>query len=159
MKTVFVIALATAMARPLAAQAAPAPPFTTTGAFIGLSVADAATSARWYQEKLGLRVIFRPPATAEATAIVLEGGGLTVELMQHSAAKPLRTVAPAVTANYLVHGVFKAGLFVTDFDRTIAELRARGVEIAIGPFPKTDAQPANAIIRDNAGNFIQFFGR
>jgi hypothetical protein len=79
--------------------------------------------------------------------------------MQHSKARPLSTAAPGVQANYEVHGIFKAGIVVEDFDRTIAELRRRGVEIAIGPFPKRDAQPANAIIRDNAGNYIQFFGR
>jgi hypothetical protein len=70
----------------------------------------------------------------------------------------LSTAAPAMTRNYLVHGIFKAGIVVDDFDRTIAQLRARGVQIAIGPFPATAQQPANAIIRDNAGNFIQFFG-
>jgi catechol 2,3-dioxygenase-like lactoylglutathione lyase family enzyme len=135
------------------------PPFTTTGAFFGVSVADLEASSRWYQEKFGLKVTMLPTGSAEARATVLEGGGLTVELMQHSKARPLSTAAPGVQANYEVHGIFKAGMVVEDFDRTIAELRRRGVEIAIGPFPKRDAQPANAIIRDNAGNYIQFFGR
>ena len=43
--------------------------------------------------------------------------------------------------------------------RVMRQLRRRGVEIAIGPFPKRDNQPANAIIRDNAGNYIQVLGR
>jgi catechol 2,3-dioxygenase-like lactoylglutathione lyase family enzyme len=135
------------------------PPFTTTGAFFGVSVADLEMSSRWYQEKFGLRVVMQPTGTAEARATVLEGGGLTVELMQHSKARPLRTAAPGVQANYEVHGIFKAGIFVDDFDRTMAELRRRGVEIAIGPFPKRDGQPANAIVKDNAGNYLQLFGR
>ena len=137
----------------------PTPPFATSGAFFGVSVADLDASSRWYQEKLGLRVTMQPTGTAEARATVLEGGGLVVELMQHSKARPLRTAAPSVGANYEVHGIFKAGFFVDDFDGTIAELRRRGVEIAIGPFPKRDNQPANAIIRDNAGNYIQVLGR
>ena len=61
--------------------------------------------------------------------------------------------------NYKVHGVFKSGLIVEDFDRTVAALRSRGVEIAFGPFPKSSTQRANVIVRDNAGNLIQFFGR
>jgi hypothetical protein len=58
-----------------------------------------------------------------------------------------------------VHGIFKAGVVVDDYDVTLATLRARGVDIAIGPFPARNGQRANFIVRDNAGNFIQFFGR
>lgn len=134
-------------------------PFTANGAFIGLSVADVAASARWYQEKFGLRIVLQPPRTSEATAIILEGGGLLVELVQHDKARSLSVAAPGVTANYQVHGYFKAGLIVDDFDRTMTVLRARGVAIAFGPYPKSATQRANAIIRDNAGNLIQFFGK
>ena len=66
--------------------------------------------------------------------------------------------APAITRNYLVHGISKAGIVVQDFDKTIANLKARGIPIVIVPFPATAEQRANAIIRDNAGNYIQFFG-
>jgi len=135
------------------------PPFTTTGAFFAVSVADIETSSKWYQEKLGLKVILQPPGTSEAKAVVLQGGGLTVELMQHSRARPLRTAAPGANANYEVHGIFKAGVVVENFDRTLAALRARGVEIAMGPFPKSATQPANVIVKDNAGNLLQFFGK
>jgi hypothetical protein len=29
----------------------------------------------------------------------------------------------------------------------------------MGPFPKSATQRANVIVRDNAGNLIQFFGK
>ena len=144
---------------PMARAQTSEPPFTATGAFIALSVPDVAASARWYREKLGLRVVLEPPKAGEATAVILEGGGLLVELVQHDAAKPLGTLAPGVRGSVYVHGYFKAGLIVEDFDRTIAALRARGIEIAYGPYPKSATQRANAIIRDNAGNLIQFLGR
>ncbi len=134
-------------------------PFQTSGAFFALSVPDVAVSARWYREKLGLKVILEPPRSSDASVIILEGGGLIVELLQHNAAKPLHTIAPDVGENYKVHGFFKSGLIVEDFDRTLAALRARGVEIAMGPFPKSAKQRANVIVRDNAGNLIQFFGK
>jgi catechol 2,3-dioxygenase-like lactoylglutathione lyase family enzyme len=142
-----------------AAASTPDPPFTaSSGAFFGLSVADLEASTRWYTEKLGLKVVLRPPKIEQSTAVILEGGGLIVELMHHDEAVPLRSAAPAITRNFLVHGVFKAGIIVDDLDRTIDRLRARGVAIAVGPFPATSERRANAIIRDNAGNFIQFFG-
>ena len=146
-------------AAPVADSQTNATPFTTNGAFFALSVADVAASSRWYQEKFGLKVLMSPPKSGEATVVILEGGGLLVELIQHDQAKPLGAAAPGVRDHIHIHGYFKAGLMVDDFDRTIAALRARGVEIAYGPYSKTATMRANAIIRDNAGNLIQFFGR
>lgn len=153
------LALALLSARTSAAQQSDEPPFRTSGAFFALSVADLAASSRWYREKLGLRIVMEPPRTNDAAVTVLEGGGLIVELLQHKDAKSLAATAPAVRENYKVHGFFKSGLIVDDFDRTVSALRARGVEIAYGPFPKSATQRANVIVRDNAGNLIQFFGR
>ena len=134
------------------------PPFETRGAFFALSVADLDASTRWYSEKLGLSVVMRPPKQDKSAVAVLEGGGLIVELLQRDDALALRQAAPSATASYLVHGIFKAGVIVDDLNATITALRARGVEIAMGPFPASKEQRANAIIRDNAGNMIQFFG-
>jgi hypothetical protein len=132
---------------------------TTTGAFFALSVADINTSAEWYSEKLGLEIIMQPPKTGPATVIVLEGGGLIVELIQHDDALPLSEAAPTINNETLIHGIFKAGVIVEDFDATVAILRERNVTIAVGPFPATADQRANVIIRDNEGNLIQFFGK
>jgi catechol 2,3-dioxygenase-like lactoylglutathione lyase family enzyme len=140
------------------APSAPEPAFTTKGALFGLSVADVEASVRWYTEKFGLKVTLRPPKIEGSTAVVLEGGGLIVELLQRDDAMPLVKAAPSVTQTYRVHGFFKAGIIVDDFDATLARLRARGVAIAMGPYPKTPEQRANVIVRDNSGNLIQFFG-
>ena len=126
------------------------------GAFIGISVPDVQASANWYSEKLGLQVIFQPPPSGPSRVIVLEGGGLIVELLQDTRAVPLSQAAPSITANYLVHGVFKAGVIVKHYDKLLTALQERGIPIALGPFPETAEQPANLLIRDNAGNFIQF---
>jgi len=135
------------------------PAIAASGAFFALSVADIDASARWYSEKLGLKVVMQAPKRDHAAVTVLEGGGLIVELIQHDDAVALGKAAPAVKGNLLVHGVFKAGVIVDDFDKTLAMLRARGVEIFIGPFPAGANQRANLIIKDNAGNLIQFFGK
>ena len=123
------------------------------GAFWALSVADLAASTRWYSETLGLRVTLRMPPSNGAAVTVLEGGGLTVELLQLEGAAA-RVEGPERTLGY-----FKAGVVVEDLTRTLATLRARGAEVAMGPFPARDGQRANAIIRDNAGNLLQLFQR
>ena len=145
--------------RAAAAQAGVAPAFSSSGAFFAVSVPDVAASTRWYADKLGLKVVMQPPPSGGVTVAVLEGGGLIVELLHNPAAVALRTAAPAIGHTTHVHGVFKAGVIVDDFDGTLATLRERGVDIAIGPFPARDGQRANMIIRDNAGNLIQFFGK
>jgi len=132
---------------------------TTTGAVFALSVADVKASADWYSEKLGLKIVMQPPKTNQSTVIVLEGGGLIVELMQVDGAMSLSEAAPSIENNMLVHGIVKVGVIVDDFDKTVDILKERKVSIAFGPFPATADQRANIIIRDNSGNLIQFFGK
>jgi catechol 2,3-dioxygenase-like lactoylglutathione lyase family enzyme len=153
----FLLFAASAPAHPQAAS--PEPAFTARGAFFAVSVRDLDASAAWYGEKLGLKVTMQVPKRDGTAMRLLQGGGLTVELIEDDAAVPLKVAAPAIEHDYRVHGIFKAGLFVEDWDRLVATLRQRGVEIAIGPFPPRPDQPANLIVRDNEGNPIQFFGR
>jgi catechol 2,3-dioxygenase-like lactoylglutathione lyase family enzyme len=139
--------------------AATPPALAATGAYFALSVADLGASTRWYSEKLGLRVVMQLPRQNKTAVTVLEGGGLIVELIQHEDARPLSAVAPGTRDPLLVHGVFKVGVIVADYPATLGTLKARGVEIAYGPFPARGDQRANVIVRDNAGNLIQLFAR
>ena len=140
----------TLVAAPLQAAEHDRPLKGLTGAFFALSVANLEESSRWYREKLGLDVVLQ---VDQGTAVtVLEGEGLTVELIHDPAAHPASGQPGSI------HGLFKAGFVVKDLDKTLEALRARGVEVAFGPFPAKDGQRANAIVRDNAGNLIQIFG-
>lgn len=139
-------------------SSSPSPLFAARGAFFAVSVGDLEASANWYAQTFGMRVVMRSPPRDGTAAIVLEGGGLTVELIEDSAAVPLRSAAPSVERDYRIHGLFKAGIVVDDWDALLAGLRARGVPIALGPFPATTEQRANLLIRDLEGNHIQFFG-
>ena len=138
------------------AATAPPPALRANGAFFALSVADIKASGRWYVEKLGLTVTMQPPRSGPADVMVLEGGGLTVELIQHDEA--LSKLTPQVDDSVKIHGFFKAGVIVEDFDATLATLKSRGVTIAYGPFAAKEGRRANVIVSDNAGNLIQFFG-
>jgi len=135
------------------------PVLTSTGAFFALSVADIQASGRWYAEKLGLVVTMRPPREGPGEVMVLEGGGLIVELIQHDEGLALTKLVPPVDDAVRIHGFFKAGVLVEDVDATRKMLEARGVPMAYGPFAAKDGRRANFIIRDNAGNFIHFFGK
>jgi catechol 2,3-dioxygenase-like lactoylglutathione lyase family enzyme len=136
-----------------------APALVTSGAFFALFVPDLEASSRWYFEKLGLEIVMRVPRTDKAAVTVLEGGGLIVELIQHEDALPLSRAVPAAKDRLMIHGLFKAGVIVDEFDQALELLRARGVEFAMGPFPARPGQRANVIIKDNAGNLIQIFGK
>ena len=140
----------------LAQPSATEPPFeAVTGSFFAISVPDLQASTRWYAEKLGLKSILSVPKQPGAVGVnVLQGNGLTVEIQQHDTAEPVTRGAPSDR-----HGIFKVGVFVRDFDATLALLRARGVPIFMGPFPKRSDQPAQVIVRDTSGTLIQFFGQ
>lgn len=138
---------------------APPPVMTSSGGFFALSVADMKASAAWYVEKLGLTVVMEEPAAGHSGVTVLEGGGLIVELIQDPEAVPLAKAAPGIKDRMRVHGLVKAGVIVTNFTETLAALEERHVDIAYGPYPAQSNQRANVIVRDNAGNLIQVFGR
>jgi catechol 2,3-dioxygenase-like lactoylglutathione lyase family enzyme len=133
--------------------------FTSAGTFFALSVGDITASSNWYSEKLGLKAVLNLPKRDKAAVVVLEGGGLIVELIQHDDALPLSKAAPAINDHMFIHGIVKVGIIVDDLDKTLAALKEKNVTIAFGPYPQRADQRANFIIRDNAGNLIQFFGK
>lgn len=138
-----------------AARSSP-PPLSVVGAAFALSVPNLDSTVAWYTRNFGMRVVARPPAGNTRVAL-LEGGGLSVEVIQHPNARP--SPAGAQADPVLTHGIMKVGMLVTNFDSTVAALRTHGVAFAYGPFPATPAQRANVIIRDHDGNLIQLFGR
>ncbi len=131
----------------------------TTGAFFALSVADMNESVHWYKEKLGLETLMEMPKKNKVAVTVLHGGGLIVELLQHDDAMPLNKVSSQVKDVFLLHGMFKGGIIVDDFDNTLDMLKKRNVKIFLGPFPANGNQKANFLVKDNSGNLIQFFGK
>jgi catechol 2,3-dioxygenase-like lactoylglutathione lyase family enzyme len=124
------------------------------GAFFALVVPDLEASTRWYADVMGLAVTMRVPMADGVAVTVLEGGGLTVELLQRTVA-----VTPAEPDRGRLLGVMKVGFVVRDLDGALARLRERGAELVMGPFPASGGQRANALIRDGDGTLIQLFGR
>ncbi|MBV8207757.1 MAG: VOC family protein [Acidobacteria bacterium] len=137
------------------------PPFRSTGgAFFALSVPDLGASSRWYREKLGLAVVKHAVAPDKASAVtILQGNGLSVELIFLAEAVALARIAPALKGGHQVHGIFKSGLFVDDLDAALVEFRARNVTLAFEPFFDPSMQCRMFAIRDDNGNLLQFFGK
>ena len=131
---------------------------TPAGTFFAVSVQDLGRTVDWYSKVFDLRPTMSNKTPQGTEVTVLEGTGLVVELVRLPEAVSLATALPTLKAREYVHGIFKTGVIVTDFDGLLARLRAGGVEIAYGPFPARDTQRANLIVRDPEGNLIQFFG-
>lgn len=120
-----------------------------TGAFFAIVTPNLKAATVWYTEKLGLQVAKQIP---EAGIVILEGEGLIVELQQPAGA----LVRPAGGST---QGLMKVGFIVQDYEKALAQLQARKVEVAYGPFPAAAGQRANVILKDVDGNLIQLFGQ
>jgi len=156
-----VIVMLVLLSLPAVAQSKPVSPpesIPAQGTFFALSVPDLRASVDWYVQKLGLRVTTGPNRDGKFSFAILEGDGLIVELIQNDDAQPLAKHAPGLKDNVYVHGIFKTGIIVKDFERTLALFKERKIEIAYGPYAAKKGQRANVIVKDNAGNLIQFFG-
>jgi catechol 2,3-dioxygenase-like lactoylglutathione lyase family enzyme len=151
-------------AKPAAGEETGAPPpslvHEAQGTFIALSVADVAATSRWYHEKLGFRIVKQGEAPNKiAKFALLESEGHILEIVQHTQARPLAEVAPAVKKAHEVHGIFKVGFHVRNLDAVYKAIKERGVAIAYDIIPAKDIDLRTFIIRDNAGNLVQFFGK
>ena len=130
------------------------------GAFFALSVPDADASAAWYQGHLGFQVITKGEAPDKvARGILLEGHGSLLEIVQHSKARPLKSLLPHAGGAHEVHGIFKVGLHVRDVDAAYQAARNSGAEIDYnlgGTSPQTGMR--SFTLRDNDGNLVHPIG-
>ena len=130
------------------------------GAFVALSVPDLEASSNWYAEKLGLKIVKHAVSQdKKRAATILQGNGLSVELIWLAEALPLSKIAPELQGSHQVHGIFKSGLFVENLDETLKELKSQNVTFAFEPFFDEPMQCRMFAIRDNNGNILQFFGK
>ena len=144
------------------AAASPKPPFkAVNGGFVAITVPDLDASAKWYVEKLGLKIVkdhsMRPDGKAAVT--ILQGNGFAVELIWLDGSAPLSKVAPQTKGPQDVHGILKSGLFVDDLDGAMKELKSRNVTFAFELFYDKSMDCRMFAIRDNNGNMLQFFGK
>ena len=123
---------------------------------IGISVANLDESIDWYKEMLGFEEVMRMDQgeTIEDMKIGhIRRGNCYIELFQVAGAKPLPEYRRDPNADLAVHGLAHFGLQVDSVKAALEELKAKGVEIAMGPIDTPGV--VFVFIRDNTGNAFE----
>lgn len=110
-------------------------------------------SVRWYQEKLGFRLI-ADQNFVQGRSAVLERTGFLVELTEvdHILQK---TDEPHATGGVAVTPAPVISILVPDVDKEIARLSKEGVEVLQAPADELDGRYRTAQIRDNGRHRIE----
>ena len=123
---------------------------------VALSVPNIAESIAWYEKMLGFKGTVRggqPNPNARQIVADLRRGDITIELFQVAGAAPLPDSRKNPSEDFRTHGVKHFGFEVKNLPAVLAELKAKGVQIA---FDMRDAPTERfAFISDNAGNAIE----
>ncbi len=119
---------------------------------VGISVPDAEASAAWYGRMLGFEVIARmkEDGAQKMNIVHIRRGNCYIELFEVEGAKPLPDYRRDPSTDFGVHGLKHMAFEVDDVAAAVAELRAKGAEVAFGPVDTPGV--AFVFIRDNAGN-------
>jgi metallo-beta-lactamase class B len=138
------------------AHVSDAPGFDIAWNHVALSVPNIAESIAWYEKMLGFKGTVRGgPPNPNARQIVadLRRGDITIELFQVAGAAPLPDSRKNPSEDFRTHGVKHFGFEVKNLPAVLAELKAKGVQVA---FDLRDAPTERfAFISDNAGNAIE----
>ena len=122
---------------------------------VGISVANLEESIAWYKEMLGFEEVTRMSEDAANKMEIghIRRGNCYIELFQVEGAKPLPEYRRDPSADLKVHGVKHFGLKVDNVFAAVKELKAKGVEIAMGPIDTPGV--CFVFIRDNSGNALE----
>jgi catechol 2,3-dioxygenase-like lactoylglutathione lyase family enzyme len=123
----------------------------------GVSVADVAVSAKWYEAKLGFETYRRMDLPEHGLKIVfLRSGSFRLELVQKAGAVPLTRLDPTLTDDTRVLGLKKLAFAVSDIDGVAARLRSQGVRFLVEPFNDEPMKLRSFVVADPDGNALQF---
>ena len=120
---------------------------------IAIRVVDYAGTLRWYTEKLDFDVDAEWPYGGMQLAY-LSNGTAKVEVLGGSTAEP-QPDPMSLESTFRREGLNHFCLAIEDFDGTLAELRARGVELLGEPFVVEEINRSLAFVKDNSGNLIE----
>ncbi len=130
-----------------------------SGSLLALSTPDAPATGRWYQENLGFRLVKEGQMGKGLHFALLRYDDNILELIQNPEARPLTQALPGIKDPFEIHGIFKLGFTVQNFDEVFADLQRRGVKVDFTITKLNDLGLRAFGIRDLDGNLIQFFGK
>jgi catechol 2,3-dioxygenase-like lactoylglutathione lyase family enzyme len=120
---------------------------------IAIRVVDYAATVRWYTDKLDFHVDVEWPYEDMQLAY-LSNGTAKVEILGGATAEP-QPDPTSLEPTFQFEGLNHFCLAIQDFDGTVAELRARGVEFVGDPFVVEEIDRNLAFVKDNSGNLIE----
>jgi catechol 2,3-dioxygenase-like lactoylglutathione lyase family enzyme len=120
----------------------------------GVSVPDLESAIDWYGRVLGFEVEKRfRIEPAKANVAMIRKGPLRFELFEVEGAAPLPEDRRMPIPDLNTHGNKHVAFQVADLEGFLAEMEAKGVDIA---FVVREAFGSGCFIRDCAGNLIEF---
>ncbi|MCW1966764.1 MAG: VOC family protein [Anaerolineae bacterium] len=127
--------------------------FSLTPHHVGISVPDLDSAIAWYGEVLGFG-LERQMEVAQIPARIawLRRDGFRIELFEVGGAAALPEDRRVPNRDLKTHGTKHVAFAVADVDAFVADLRVRGVDIAM--HTRIHGEPM-AFIRDNAGTLIE----
>jgi catechol 2,3-dioxygenase-like lactoylglutathione lyase family enzyme len=124
---------------------------------VGVIVENLEASIAWYEQHLGFRRLtdFSFPG---ARVAFIGRGDLKLEFFQVDGATPMETKRKEAESNLTIGGINHFAIIVDDLDETVAELQAKGVELAYSLNVVPDGSGDRwTFIRDNEGMLIELF--
>lgn len=123
--------------------------------FFALSVKNLDETTEWYQRNLGFEKINRMIAKDSSSINeILKSGNIIIEIQQQKNAVSKDEFRKQ--ADFLWHGIFKVGIYVSSIDEVIAQLKLNNTALMMGPITDTDNKIRFFMVRDNNRNVIQF---
>ena len=124
---------------------------------VGIVVQDLDASLAWYREHLGFErsTGYTIPG---ARAVFASHGEVRLEFFETEGAAPMSPDRETPATNLKLGGINHFAIAVDDLDATLAELQAKGVEIASPPREVPDGRGDRfAFIRDNERMLVELF--
>lgn len=129
-----------------------------SGSFFALLVPDAKASAQWYRDILGFHIVRDSTAPDHSSrTIMLEQNGVILEVIESHGSFALGSVTRKKWQS--LEGIKKTGVVVSSevFERFHSSLNSKGVTFLGDTFEDKDLRMRTFLIRDKAGNLLQFF--